>query len=446
MSEQTLKKSVGLAGAVCLIVGYVVGATIFILPGPLAAEAGPGLFLSYIIAAFLAIFACIVAAQVGSTFPVSGANMVIVNRVLPRYWGFFESFFVLLTVVFALPLISYGFAEYLAFFFPNINLMVTAILLILFFLVVNLLGIQVASWVQAVMTVEFVIALIIFGIGGILKSDTQLLVPLLPKGFTPLLIAAVPAYTSFFGFLFIAEVAEEVKNPTKNIPRALVIGFIIVAIMYISVPLAVTRLLPWNTLGDTNAAVAVASEVFLPAWLAKIIALSALVAIATSINGIFMANTRGFLAYGRAKVYPSFFARISKKSRAPYMGLYLMAIMSIFGIILKLSITYYATVAVMCFLTFQILSGAGVLMLPKKLPKTFDASPRKLKPFVRVFFSLGLIIISVLFFVMAALDKPSTVLVFLVPFVSSAIYYKLRISWLKSKGIDIDEALERHVE
>jgi APA family basic amino acid/polyamine antiporter len=443
MSEQTLKKSVGLAGAVCLIVGYVVGATIFILPGPLAAEAGPGIFISYMIAAGLAVFACVIAAQVGSSFPVSGANMVIVNRVLPRYWGFFESFFSLLTVVFALPLIAYGFAEYLLFFFPNISLMWTAILLIVFFLIVNLLGLQVASWVQAVMTVEFVIALLIFGIGGIIKSDTQLLVPLFPKGLSPLLLAAVPAYTSFFGFLFIAEVAEEVKNPTKNIPRALIIGFIIVAIMYISVPLAVTKLLSWKTLGDTQAAVAVASGIFLPAWLAKVIALSALVAIATSVNGIFMANTRGFLAYGRARVYPAMFARISKKFSAPYMGLFLMATMSIFGILLRLSITYYATVAVMCFLTFQILSGTAVFLLPKKLPETFGASPIKLKPFPRVFFSLGLVIISGIFFILAALDKPSTALVFLIPFLLSTIYYKLRIYWLEKRGINIDEALGR---
>ncbi len=442
MSEQTLKKSVGLAGAVCLIVGYVIGATIFILPGPLAAEAGPGIFISHMIAAFLAIFACFVAAQVGCTFPVSGANMVIVNRVLPRYWGFFEASFVLLTVIFALPLISYGFAEYLSFFFPNINLMLTAILLILFFMLVNLLGLQVASWVQAVMTVEFVIALLIFGIGGILKSDTHLMVPLFPKGFSPILLVAVPAYTSFFGFLFIAEVAEEVKNPTKNIPRALIIGFILVTVIYISVPLAVTRLLSWNTLGDTQAAVAVASEIFMPAWLAKIIALSALVAIATSINGIFMANTRDVLAYGRDKIYPAIFARISKKFRTPYMGLFLLAFLSIFGILLKLSITFYATVAVMCFLLFQILSGMAVFMLPKKLPETFAASPIKLKPFPRVFFSLGLVGISAIFFILAALSKPSAALLFLFPFIISIIYYKLRIDWLEKRGINIDDFLK----
>jgi APA family basic amino acid/polyamine antiporter len=443
MNEQTLKKSVGLAGAVFLIVGYVVGATIFILPGPLAAEAGPGLFISYSIASFLAVFACFVAGQVGSAFPVSGANMVIVNRVLPRYWGFFEAFILPLTIIFTLPLIAYGFSEYLSFFFPNINLMLPAILLILFFLGINLLGLQVASWAQAIMTIEFVLALLIFGIGGILKGDSQLLVPLLPVGFKPLLVAAVPAYASFFGFLFIAEIAEEVKNPTKNIPRALIIGFIIVTVIYISVPLAVTRLLSWNTLGETRAAVAVASEVFLPAWLAKVIALSALMAIATCVNGVFMANTRDFLAYGRNKIYPAIFARISKRNGSPYMGLILLASLSVFGIFLRLSITIYATVAVMCFLTFQILSGMAVLLLPKRLPDTFTASPIKLKPITRVFFSLGLIIISGIFFILAALDKPSTIPGFLIPILMSGVYYKLRINWLKNRGINIDEALKR---
>jgi len=105
-----------------------------------------------------------------------------------------------------------------------------------------------------------------------------------------------------------------VKDPTKNIPRALIIGFIIVVVIYVSVPLAVTRLLSWNTLGETQAAVAVASEVFLPAWLAKIIALSVLMAIATCINGVFMANTRDFLAYGRNGIYPAFFPELEKKT------------------------------------------------------------------------------------------------------------------------------------
>jgi len=434
---------VGLAGAVFLIVGYVVGATIFILPGPLAAEAGPGIFVAYIIAACLAVFACVVAGQVGSAFPVSGANMVMVHRVLPRYWGFFEAFILPIAIVFTLPLIAYGFAEYLSFFFSNINFMLTAVLLILFFLVVNLLGIQVAAWVQAVMTIEFVVALLIFGAGGILKGDTQLLIPLFPGGFRPLLVAAVPAYASFFGFLFIAEIAEEVKNPTKHIPRALIIGFVIVAVIYVSVPLAVTRLLSWNTLGETQAAVAVASEVFLPAWMAKIIALSALMAIATCINGVFMANTRDFLAYGRNGIYPAVFARISEKNRSPYVGLYLITLLSILGILLKLSITYYATVAVMCFLTFQILSGIAVFLLPTRLPDTFAASPIKLKPFARVFFSLGLVIISGIFFILAVMDKPSTAPVFFGAFLMSAIYYWLRSNWLNSRAINVDELLKR---
>ena len=117
--------------------------------------------------------------------------------------------------------------------------------------------------------------------------------------------------------------------------------------------------------------------------------------------------------------------------------------LSILGILLKLSITYYAIVAVMCFLTFQVLSGVAVFLLPKRLPDTFAASPIKLKPFARVFFSLGLVLISAIFFILAAMDKLSTAPVFLGAFLLSAIYYWLRSKWLNNRALNADEMLKR---
>ena len=87
MSSGTLQRSIGLWGAVSTIVGLVVGAGILILPGQLAATVGPGVFLSFLLASVPAVLACLVWAELGSVFPVSGATYVAVSRLLSPLAG-----------------------------------------------------------------------------------------------------------------------------------------------------------------------------------------------------------------------------------------------------------------------------------------------------------------------------------------------------------------------
>ena len=80
-----LQGRIGVAGAVFALVGYIIGGSIFILPGELAGQVGPAVFLAYLIAAGLALFVCFAAAQIGSAFPMSGGTYVAVSSVVsPR--------------------------------------------------------------------------------------------------------------------------------------------------------------------------------------------------------------------------------------------------------------------------------------------------------------------------------------------------------------------------
>ena len=88
MEKSSLHRTVDLKSAVFILIGFVVGATIFVLPGSLAVEAGPAVFLSYLFAGIPGVFACFVMAQVGGAFPTSGASYVIISNVLSPYWGF----------------------------------------------------------------------------------------------------------------------------------------------------------------------------------------------------------------------------------------------------------------------------------------------------------------------------------------------------------------------
>lgn len=443
MEDSHLKRSIGLSGAVFILVGYVVGASIYILPGTLGAKAGPGVFVSYLIASVLALFTCFVTAQIGSAVPTSGANYVAISRILSPFWGYMFIWTLIACMGVGLPLIAYGFAEYLSYFVPVRNPMLVAAVIMLIFVAVNLLGVEVAKWIQAIMVIEFIAALVIFALKGLVNLEVDLLQPVFPTGMKTVVMMAIPAYFSFVGFFMIAEIGEEIKSPSRNIPRALLISFVVVVAVYTIVPLVVTGVLPWETLDGIKGAVAVASDVFFPRWLASIIALSALFAVATSINGIIVAQARDFFAVARDGVFPSLFSRVSKRFNAPYWAILLAGGISLCGILVGASIQNYATMTVLGFMIIQILAGLAVLNLPKKLPQRYKESKFKLRGFALPFFSIGLILISVVFIVIGIEQSVVSALIFLGFVALGSGGYVLRRNTLRKNGIILEKMLTK---
>ena len=161
-----LERTISLPGAVSTLIGYVVGASIFVLVGPLAGDAGPALWLAYLMAAIPAVFVCFTSAQMASILPVTGANYVAASRTLSPFWGFMMVWTVVVTTAVGQALLAYGFAEYLSYLVGDINIMLTALAIVLVFGVLNYVGVKLSVAVQLIMVVEFILALLIFGIGG----------------------------------------------------------------------------------------------------------------------------------------------------------------------------------------------------------------------------------------------------------------------------------------
>jgi APA family basic amino acid/polyamine antiporter len=412
MSVVTLPRSISLTGAVSLLVGYVVGASIFILPGSLGAETGPGLFLSYMIAAIPALLACFVTAQVGSALPVSGANFVVVNRALSKRMGFMFVWCIIASLIVGIPLAAYGFSEYLSYFFPEVSLSWTSTALIIFFMVANILGISIANKVQMLLVVEFIVALIVFIIGGIINSDPINITPLLPNGISPMLIMAIPAYFSYTGFLVIAGLGDEIKNPSKNIPRAIWISFSIVLLVYIGVAIALLSTLSWQNLAETQAPVAVAAQIFMPKWVADIIAVSALFAAATSINGILMAQSRDFYAIGKEGGLFTYFTKLHMKYRTPARAIIFVGALGILGVALGRGIKDYAIIAVIGFMILHVFTGLSAFLMPRKLTKEYLSAEYKLPPLTLYIISLSLVVVSILFIIIGVIESPISAFLF----------------------------------
>ncbi len=440
-----LERSIPLSGAVFTLIGYIIGGSIFILPGELAAQAGPGVFLAYLLSSGIALFVCVIAAQIGNAFPVSGANYVAVSTVLSPFWGFLVAWMSLIAVTLALPPLALGFADYLALFVPAVAevRLAVAIGAVLLMTGVNLFGVRGAVWMQSAMVLLFMTVLLVFGLGGLANVSRENLTPFLPMGFGAVLAAAVPAYYSYAGFFVLTSIAGEVKNPKRNIPLALAAGFILILVTYQAVTIAVPGLIPWQELEDTQAAVARASEVFLPAGMSQVVAFGALLAIATSINGLILAKSRDLFALARDRVLPRPLAYVSPRFGSPNGALVFVSLIALVALMFQRSFSEYAFMSVLCIMVGQIIAGIAVIVLPNRGRPYYERAAFRLEGFWRLFWSAGLIIGSGFFIAVGIRESLSAATLFVGICTVGGLLYWERRRELRAQGVEISDLIRK---
>ncbi len=441
-----LQRKIGLGGAVFLLVGHIVGASIFILPGQLAGVAGPAVFLAYLIAGIPAIINCMIAAQVGSILPVSAADYVFTSVVLHPFIGFLKVWAGMLGLIVGVPILAYGFADYMAFFLPDVDRIVIAVGIVLALLIINLMGLRISVRTQMTMVCVFVASLLVFGIGGLFFVDWSLLTPMVPNGAGSVFSAAVPAFYSYSGFLVIVVIGEEIKDPSRTIPQTLIITFIVVAVIYTLITLVLPGLVPWQQLGSMVAPMSLASKKFLPDWFATLMTLSALLAAATSINTVLLTTSRSFFALARSKIYPQILSRVGKRTGEPGAATLLVVVLALFGIALQGEIIQYASVTVIGAMIYGMVWSIALIRLPVKLPEHYANARFKLKIRTIWFIAIAKMIISAGFLYVGILDNLGPTAIYMGLLLLGGVYYLLRREYLQRRNISLEELLRQETE
>ena len=435
-----MTRTIGVWGAVATIIGFVVGVSIFLLPGELAGIAGPAVVLAYGVASLIAIFSCVVAAQIGAVFPVSGASFVCLTRVVSPFLGFAQVWLVISGVSIAIALVAYGFADYFSLLFPAADRTVAAAGIIVALCVLNLMGSKTSVSGQGIMVVVLMSVLIVFCAGGYVHMDTTLLTPFIPNGIGSIFIAAIPAFFSYAGFMMIIELGGEIKYPSRNIPLALLISFLVVWLSYSLVSVVLVGMISWQELARMPAPVGEAASRIFPGWTSQVIVVSVLAAAASTINGLLLGYSRDILALGRSGIFPEAFARRSENYGVPLNAVLLLSSVSLVALSLGKSILEYATVVVLVIMLSQILLGFAVIRIPKRLPDEFATAEFRLGKLALFIFGGGLIVGSGSFFIISWLDNARAVTAVIFILLVGAIFYFFRIRYLTARGISINKS------
>jgi APA family basic amino acid/polyamine antiporter len=458
---EVLQRRVGLFQAVAMITGLVVGASIFILVPTLAGMTGPSVWLAYAFAAIPALFVVLYEIQLTGTLPVTGANYVCGTRVLSPAWGSALAFAAVLSLISSNVLVSIGFGQYvigfIQSFYPAFTMdpLILPIACILLFSLLNFLNVEIASVVQAILFLAFVIGMIIFGIVGSAHYNPVNMTPMFTGGAMMFIVAIVLASFSWSGLVALADIGGEIKNPRRNLPLALIIAFLVVLVLYVLQPFALI-----GSMGAAEAAKAgspaimVEAGKLMPGWGVWIIFLAAMGAILTTVNANIWSAGRELVAWARDGLFPKSLAHLHPKFKTPDVATLIVAILHIIAISIAATLDKYALATVLSLMVIQIIGAYCVLRIPKKLPELYKKSLFKFNTFWRWFIFIGTCVTSGFIFLMGIVldmmdDKgnptktPWVVAIFVAAVAIGFIWYYLRKAYLKRKGIDLEGNLKK---
>ena len=432
------QNSLGLLGSVATIVGTVMGASIFILLGPIASKTGPALYLAYFLAFFPALFSGIYYAQLGAVMPNTGGSYFYTSRLISPFFGFIVAWSIIFAGIGAISMLSIGFAEYLKFYFPSLPVIYTALFIIITLFILNLFGLKSAVQLQVGMMIWMILALLVFAIPGLFFLKDFSGQSFLPNGIGGLAFGSALAFYSYTGIGIISELGGDIKDPKRNVPRAICWSLIIILFVYLLVTYVSTGVISWEKLSVSSASVPEAAATFLPNWAIIFIGTGAMMATITTINAIMMAIPREFIALAKDGLIKESWIKMNKHE-IPTLSLTSISLAALIGVITGLKVDYFATITVVGLLFGTVVVGIAAWKLPKADKKTYEQASFKIPVvWLKVSSFLG-IVSSIVFIFLALLDVPTIALVFMLWFIIGYIAVRSRmkkVDFSKKKGKD----------
>ena len=336
-----LRRSMGLVQATALVAGIIIGASIFVQPSEIVRDVPSiaGIFIVWTSAGLLTLAGASICAELSSAFPETGGVYVFLRRtvapIVAFLWGWAMFWSMHSGIIAAIAMI---FGRYVTFFVPGGDLAIRlfAIGAILVISAVNYVGVQHGGRLQAAVTIGkvAVIALMIavaFALGA-RSGAAPAAVEAAPAAVDPSVAAYVRAIAAglfaFGGWHMVTYMAGETKDAERTIPRALVIGIVVVVACYIALNAAYLHVLPLDVVIGSTRVAADASDAVLGGGGAAFV--SALVAFSCfgAIGGLVLAGPRVYHSMAEDGLLFRWFGAIHPRWRTPHRAIALQAIWS----------------------------------------------------------------------------------------------------------------------
>jgi len=332
-----MKKSLTLGHVFCIAAGSMISSGLFVLPGIAFAKAGPAVIVCYLLAGLLSLPGMLSLVEMTTAMPKAGADCYTVIRSLGpgvgTVSGLLSWFSLSMKSAFALVGMAL-FAAALA----NLDIHLVGILGCLVFVTLNILGIKEAGSIQVLLVLGLFGLMIAYIVLGLPAVTVQRFEPFAPHGKGALFMVVGYVFISYAGLLKIASVAEEIRNPARNIPLGMLLALLIVSIFYTLMVFVTVGVLPASELAGSLTPVSDGASVFMGYRGRMAMSVAAILAFLTTANAGIMTAGRSLVPISRDRLFPEFFGRINKRFRTPHNALLLTGAFVIASLFLDLDI------------------------------------------------------------------------------------------------------------
>lgn len=394
--QASFARDLGLFDAVMIGVGAMIGAGIFVLTGIAAGQSGPASILAFALNGAVTLITAFAYAELASAIPRAGGGYTFVARAFPGVVGFTSGWLLWFAYTVACSLYALGFAGYFWEFLlrylsgpasmvlgggEHLTSLFITLMVGFIFVRLNIRGAEVTGNAENLLTMSKLAVLGIFVFYGFRRffempeMAANSFSPFFPLGFGGVLVAMGLTFIAFEGYDLIATVAEEIREPEKNIPRATFIALGITVMMYLLilfVSLAAIRSgnsPSWKFLGEyKETAIVRAAEDFMPTFGVAIIVFGGLLSTMSALNATILASSRVAFSMGRDKWLPEFMSRIHPQRRTPHIAIITTGFI-LLGMAILLPIEAVGSAASLIFLLTFAMVNLSVIVLRRKAPE-----------------------------------------------------------------------------
>lgn len=377
MDSDKLQRTIGLVSATSIGLGAMLGAGIFVFPGLAGGNAGFAAIFSFLIGGMIALLAAVCTAELATAMPQSGGGYFFISRSFGSFWGTLTGISQWVGLVFACAFYLISFGEYALTLLEEANITwnlgtrVLSFVFTLILLIVNLIGTKKVGRFQNLMVISLTILLVlIFSYGLIdffgLEDQPVAFSAIAPNGVPSIFTTTALIFTSYLGFVQIANIGAEIKQPDKNLPRSLIASVFFAMTLYTFIMLVCVLTFPQAQLkkfGET-ATIEVA-RTMLGSWGAIVVLFAGLLATLSSANASMISASRGVFALSSDKLISQKASKINQRFGTPHIALILVTV-PIAVMLLKNQLEVFAEVAS----SLHLLIYAGICLSVLKLRAT----------------------------------------------------------------------------
>lgn len=382
-----LERSLSLTSVIAISIGGMLGSGIFVLPGLAAAKTGSSVWLAYLLAAICILPAAFSKSELATAMPSSGGTYVYIERAFGPFFGTIAGIGLWLSLLFKSAFALVGFGAYLSIL-VNIAPGLTKYIALMFLLVIlflNILGVKKVGKVQIIIVSISLISLGLILVFGLPKVSQSLLDPFLLEGNTGLLSTVAFVYISYAGVTKVAAIAGEIKNPSKNLPRAMILSLVIMTTIYVFVAFVLVGNIPLGSLKTDIRPIYSIANLLGGRYIGYIAAAVGIITLISMANSGVLAASRFPFAMAIDKLLPGFMGKVHSKYLTPVATIIMTCVVMAL-VILFFDVEKIAKLASAFMVMMFILANACVIVLRETAAQWYNPPYRSpLYPFVQLF-------------------------------------------------------------